>query len=139
MIFKKASIPRPSVGHRITEKSQVLPDQSLTLQEILTRFVRHEALPVGHDYAYGSENMDPESDSPLNVDLEKLKFADLTEKDDYKAETHRVKEAYEEAEKRKADKAAKVAADKKAAEDEARIQAEVEKRAKGSPSPEGRI
>lgn len=85
MFYKKAQNPGPSQGIRITEADQTVPDQSLSLAEILRRFTRHEVLPVGHKGQYGSEVlMDPENDSDLNVDVEKLRHADLTEKQDYR-------------------------------------------------------
>lgn len=139
MRYVKSSIPMPSLGIRITEPTQVVPDQSLSLKEILHRFVRQEALPVSHQGQYGSEIMDPEVDNPLNVDLEKLRYADLTEKDEYKEATKQVQREYDAQEKAKADKARKEAQEKAEKDFEARVSTEVAKRAKGEQNPKGSI
>lgn len=51
------------------EKVHTVPNQSMTLQEILKRFVRREQLPVMKDGVYETRF----------GDLEKLKNADITE------------------------------------------------------------
>lgn len=46
--------------------------------------MRAEALPVAHSGVYGSDgSIDPESDHELNIDVEKAKGWDLTEKAEY--------------------------------------------------------
>lgn len=60
---------RPIPGEDFTKTKMVtLPNQNLTLREIIKRFTRHEQLPVAHQGVY-IENMG---------DLEKLAKADLT-------------------------------------------------------------
>lgn len=133
MKFKGFSIPSPSVGIVISEPDQTVPSQALSLKEILHRFVRNEALPVAHQGKYGSDVIDPESDSELNVDLEKLKYADLTEKAEFVEKTKKVAKAFDQQEKAKAKKAAddKAAADK--VEYESRVEREVQRRLQDPP------
>lgn len=108
----------PHKGIKITEPDQVVPDQSLSLKEILTRFVRHEALPVGQRVAYGSEgSLDPESDSPLNIDQEKARYMDLTEKDEFKEMVSEATQLFEEKQKQHD---AQSAAEKQIAEEKER-------------------
>ncbi|MEM2002456.1 MAG: hypothetical protein QXT77_07425 [Candidatus Methanomethylicaceae archaeon] len=127
MIFRATSIPKPAAGFRITDKTQVVPDKSLTLVEILKRFTRGEALPLGHTVNYGG---DEDLDNPLNVDLEKVAFADLTEKDELKQQIEAVQAKHKEEEAVKAKKTAEAKAKAKAEAEEKRIQDEVEKRTK---------
>lgn len=135
MKFKGTAIPRPSEGLRITEPDQVVPDQSLSLREILMRFTRHEALPVGNKTQFGN-GQDPEGDSPLNIDLEKAAHWDLVERDEFNAKVADMKSQFEKQEQEKAKKAADEKAAKDAEAYEARVQAEVEKRGKGRKEPE---
>lgn len=100
----------------ITEEYQVVPDQSLSLQEILDRFVRNEELPVDMGGEYGDED----DDNPLNVDLEKLKDADLVDKAEYMEQLKEVKTAYDKQENQRiayeqaeAEKKAKLAEEKR--------------------------
>lgn len=138
MKFKGKAIPQPSEGLVITEVDQVVPDQSLSLKEILKRFVRHEALPIGNNASFGN-GQDPEGDSPLNIDLEKAAHWDLVERQEFKQKVEDMQRQYESQEKSKREKAhaEKVAKDK--AEIESRIQAEVEKRTKNRPADAGSI
>lgn len=94
-----------------------IPDQSLSLQDILERFTRNETLPVDMGGEFGDEDFD----NPLNVDLEKMGRADLTEKADYYNALEQLKKRYKAQEKAEADKAEAIA--KKAEED--RIRAEI--------------
>lgn len=138
MKFKGKAIPSPSEGLVITEVDQVVPDQGLSLKEILQRFVRHEALPVGNNASFGN-GQDPEGDSPLNIDLEKAAHWDLVERQEFGEKVAEMKRDYEAQEKAIADKkrAEKAAADKAA--EEARIESEVEKRTKKRPADAGSI
>lgn len=138
MKFKKTQIPAPSPGLVITEPDQVVPDQSLTLKEILQRFVRHEALPVGNNANFGN-GQDPEGDSPLNIDLEKAAHWDLTERDDFNATVAEMKNEFETQEKKKAAKAKAEAAEKRKADFQKSVEAEVEKRMKKGPADAGSI
>lgn len=112
----------------------VVPDQSLKLQDILARFVRREALPVGQVGRYGSEgSIDPESDSPLNIDQEKAKYWDLTEKDEFAREVMRVRAEHEtKVRKLEAEAKAKKEADEKAAFDK-KVRIAARKYAKENP------
>lgn len=123
------SIPVPSEGQDFSNAvDQLVPDQSMSLQEIIKRFTRGEALPVGMETNPGDEDLD----NPLNVDLEKLANADLVDKDEYKDKLKEVQRKYDAQEKAKAKK--KAEADKAAvkAADEERIRLAAEKLAKES-------
>lgn len=99
MQFKKSSIPAPSVGADYSEiESIVVPDQSMSLEEILTRFVRGEQLPVGMETQEGDD-----SDSPLNVDLEKLANSDLVDKEEFVGKLKALQAEYNKQEKEKAE------------------------------------
>lgn len=112
MKFISNTIPKPSLGVDYSgEVSQVVPDQSLSLEQILIRFTRGEPVPVGHETSEGIQD----------VDLEKLSKADLVDRFEYVEHLKSVRKQYEmqEAEKKKAEK---LEAEKKAkAEEEKRI------------------
>lgn len=115
----------------------VVPDQSLSLREILKRFTRHEALPIGSNTHYGSDgSIDPESDSEFNIDVEKARYWDLTEKDDFKAMVYAEKARHEKIEKAKADKVKAANAAKQKAEFDSAVQREAAKMA-GKTTPAG--
>lgn len=102
MKFKKSSIPVPSEGTDYSnEVDQVVPDQSMSLDEILTRFTRGEQLPVGMDVQEGDD-----SDNPLNVDLEKLANSDLVDKEEFIDKLKELQSQYNKQEKEKAEKEA---------------------------------
>lgn len=111
MKFKKLAVPAPSEGISFEGVvDQVVPDQTIKLKEILERFVRKEALPVGHRGTYGSDgSIDPESDSEFNVDVEKARHWDLTERAEF---ADKVSAARRESEKAEKDRLKKEAADK---------------------------
>ena len=114
MKFKEIAVPKPSAGTGGFGAKLVVPDQSLSLKEILARFVRKEVLPVAHTAHYGSEgSIDPESDHEFNIDLEKAKHWDLTEKAEFIGRVRDVHEAHSAA-VRKKDNADKAAAKEKA-------------------------
>lgn len=95
MKYKKTSIPNPSLGVDYSkEVDQVVPDQSMSLQEILARFTRGEPVPVGHETSEGIQE----------DDLEKLKHADLVDKAEYKEKLEEIKTKYEKQEAAKAKK-----------------------------------
>lgn len=131
MKFKSVAIPAPSKGEPGGRPSLVVPDQSMSLRDILTRFVRKESLPVAHAATYGSEgSIDPESDSEFNIDQEKAKSWDLTEKDEF-AEKVRAKHAEHHAAEQEKLKKAKADAEAKAkAEYDKRVRLEARKLAK---------
>lgn len=98
MFYKKSSIPEPSLGEDYSNEIDiVVPDQSLTLEEILTRFTRGETLPVGMDVNDGED-----SDNPLNIDLEKLANSDLVDKEEFIGKLRSLKNEYQEQERKKA-------------------------------------
>lgn len=98
MNFKKSSIPKPAQGTDYSNViDQVVPDQSMSLEEILTRFVRGESLPVGKEVNHGDE-----SDNPLNVDLEKLANSDLVDKEEFIDKLKDLQEKYNAQEAKKA-------------------------------------
>lgn len=107
MKFRGISLPAPFKGIPVTWKDQVVPDQSMSLKDILTRFVRREALPVSKDTYYGSQTgIDPDSESEFNVDQEKAQYWDFTEKADFKEKVDNAKrehEQYQSAKKKRAE------------------------------------
>lgn len=129
MIYRKSRIPLPSKGLVNTAKKIVVPDQSMSLQEILTRFTRGEPLAVAHPEAYGG-NEDLEDE--LNLDLEKVAKSDLTERDELAEKIRGIRDEHEKAEKTAKQKKAEAQAKAKAEADEKRILDEVEKRTKAT-------
>lgn len=80
MQFKGKAIPAISVGVDFTDEEDLLqPDQGLSLKDILERFTRGEALPVGKNGTFGSDD----EHEVFSVDLEKLMYADLVDKSAY--------------------------------------------------------
>lgn len=107
MKFNSISLPDPSKGMDYSKvKSQVVPNQSMSLAEILARFTRGEPLAVGQPVEYGQQE-DVVDYNPLHADLEKIAHADLTEKDEFRAELAKIAKEYErqQAEKEAAKKA----------------------------------
>lgn len=128
MRYKNAvAFPRPELPSKDWSQIERLtvPDQSLTLADIIDRFSRKEALPIGKQVSFNDEI---EVDSPFAVDLEKLAKADIIDKMEYVEQWKTVTTAYAEQDKKA--KAAKDAADKKATKiaDEQRIEKEVQAR-----------
>lgn len=84
--------------------SRVIPNQSMTLQEIIKRFVRKESLPIMKEGTYNED---------YEYDLEKLVHADITERHDVinhlKYLQQKAKQEYEKSERAKQ---AKIDADK---------------------------
>lgn len=77
MEFKSTSIPTPSEGVIFNEKDDmVIPDQGLSLKEILERFTRGETLELGKQTWY---EPDLDEDSESLIDYDKLRGLDLTE------------------------------------------------------------
>lgn len=102
----KTGLPKPSRGLQIKTKKLVVPDQSMSLQEILQRFTRNEALPIGHDTTF---------DEAGDEDISRLKHMDLVDKAEYVNKLHETKKRYEkqEAAKERA-KREKIAAEERA-------------------------
>lgn len=98
MKYKSIAAPKPSVGLDFSKvKELVLPDQSMSLQDILTRFTRGESLNLAHPVEYGS-------DASLfnDRDLEKLATSDLVDKEEYINHLKEIQSRYEKNEKKKA-------------------------------------
>lgn len=83
-------------------KRQTIPNQSLTIRQILQRYVRHEPLPLAHDGLYEDRF----------GDLEKISHADITEQMDRIAE---IKAMIKRVEKYQSDLEVKAKADALAA------------------------
>lgn len=94
MKFKSKSIPALWKGIVNQGKLLVVPNQSMSLQEILTRFTRGEVLTVGKEIAYH------ESDD----DLEKVSHLDLVDKEEYIDKLKQTQSEYKKQERKKADK-----------------------------------
>lgn len=73
-------------------KKMVVPDQSLSLQEILLRFTRNEQLPIGKDVQFH------ESDD----DLEKVSKMDLVDRAEYVDKLKETQKGFEKQERKKA-------------------------------------
>lgn len=102
MKFISKAIPEVSKGFATKGGKITVPDQSMSLQEILTRFTRKEKLPIGFDIQYHN----------VDYDLEKVARLDLTERDEFLEFQRSVKRRYEaqQAQKRAQQKAAEEAA-----------------------------
>lgn len=92
MKFKSISVGGNSQGMTITAKKQVVPNQSMSLQEILERFTRGEALAIGRGTPEYHESED---------DLEKLKNSDLVDRQEYLDKLKATQGNYAKQEKRK--------------------------------------
>lgn len=104
--FKSHAWPAPSKGVIYTDKPMVQPNQSMSLQEILERFTRNEALPIGREVNY-HESED---------DLEKVQHMDLVDREEF---VNGLKETRKRFDSQEA---------KKKADQEAAIKAELEKK-----------
>lgn len=111
MIYKSIASPKPSEGYKVQGAKLVQPDQSMSLKEIITRFTRGEAMPVSMEHQWNEQD-----DSELDVDLEKLKHADLVDKAEYSEKLKSVKKKWDIQEKQKSAAAKKAADDKLRAE-----------------------
>lgn len=115
MNYKSIAAPAPAVGQGGFGPKQVVPNMSLSLQEILERFTRNESLEIGKDPVFDEEGDD---------DLEKVKTMDLVDRAEYVEKLKKTRDDFEKQErkrKRELDKlaheeAVKAAADKLAAE-----------------------
>jgi len=70
---------RPRQGQDLSKEPIVtVPNQAMTLQQIIDRFIRKESLPVGQEGVYGSEL----GEAQAIGDLEKVGRQDFTVQDD---------------------------------------------------------
>lgn len=96
MEFKSVAIPKRWAGITITEKKLVVPNQAMSLHEILERFTRNEQLPIGKE-----TNYDDGED-----DLEKMVHLDLVDRAEYVEKLEETQKMYkrQEAQREKAAK-----------------------------------
>lgn len=92
MKYKSCSIPGRSKGLLIDEPSIVVPNQALTLRQILERFTRNQALPVGRTGSFD----DGEDD------LEKVGHMDPVDKAEFVEKLKKTQRDYDAQEKAKA-------------------------------------
>lgn len=119
MKYKSIANPKPTPGVVFKGEKLVVPNQAISLQEILERFTRNEALPIGKEPVF-HESED---------DLEKISKADLVDKAEFSQKLIDTQKKYEKQEK---------ARKKKIEEEErAKIAAELaaKEKAKGSEPP----
>lgn len=122
----KHAYPPPSEGIDYSkEVDQVVPDQSLSLEEILHRFTRGESLPVGMETQDGYED-----ENPLNIDLEKLANSDLVDKEEFIGKLKALQHEYNVQEKKKAEQTEQERQKEFAKKDAARIKRAAQKLAK---------
>lgn len=91
MKFKSIAVPVTYKGQTDFPKKIVVPDQSLSLEEILLRFSRNEALPIGQDAGY-HESED---------DLEKISKMDPVDKAAFVEKQKATQKMYEKQEKKR--------------------------------------
>ena len=89
---------------------------------------------MAHAATFGN-GQDPESDHPLNIDVEKAAHWDLVERQEFAEKVADMKSQFDKQEKQKAKKEAAEKAAKEKEQFEARVQSEVEKRAQGRKDP----
>lgn len=121
MKFRSKAVPVQSVGTKYSGKSLVVPNQAMSLQEIIKRFTRNEAVPVGRDAQYFEGD----------VDLDKIAHADLVDKAEFIEQQKATQKEYSKQE------AAKATAERKRLLKEARDKVEAEVRAEGARAPDG--
>lgn len=86
MEFRSKAVPSPSIGKDFTGvKDITVPNQSMSLREILERFSRQERLPIEKPVSY----FDSEHD------LEKIRHLDLVDRADFISRMKAVKAQYE--------------------------------------------
>lgn len=121
MKFKSNAFPKPCLGQKEFGPVLVVPNQAMSLEEILERFTRGEPVAVGRDISYH------ESDD----DLEKVSKMDLVDRDEYIEKLKQTQKDFDKQEKRKAakerEKLVKEAAEKLAAEKQKASQADPSK------------
>jgi len=104
MQFKSLACPPVSEGQKGGRKKQVVPNQAMSLEEILKRFVRNEALPIGREALY-HEGED---------DLSKLDDMDPVDKKEYADRQRQIQREFKEQERVKRENAkAKIEAEER--------------------------
>lgn len=125
MEFKSLALPPESEGLSFKGiPSMTVPDQAMSLEEILERFTRDESLAIGKSVAY-PEQEEVQDDS---LDLEKLQYYDPVDKQAVIDKQKAVQAKYRrQEEKRQAEEKARQEADMRAkieAETRAKVEAE---------------
>lgn len=118
MKYRAIACPARVVGQTNFGPKIVVPNQSMSLQEILERFTRGEPLEIGKPVQYHESN----------DDLEKVSKMDLVDKAEYVDKLKRTQKDYEKQERRREKavhdatvaEAAKKLADEKAAQEKAK-------------------
>lgn len=77
-------------------KKVTVPNQSMTLKEILKRFIRKESLPVNQEGIYEDRMGDLEKLDKMDI-VDKMEIVDEIKSDMEKVKTHRQKEAKKKA------------------------------------------
>lgn len=95
MKFKSIASPEPSKGVKYSGKKLCVPNQALSLKEILARFVRGEPLPIGREGMAYHESED---------DLEKMRHLDLVDRQEYIDKLKQTQKDFDHQEKAKAKK-----------------------------------
>lgn len=93
--FKSIAWPAPTAGIAGGRKKLTVPNQALSLEEILRRFTRGESLEIGKDGTFDDEGDD---------DLEKVAHMDLVDREEYVNKLKQTEKDYEKQEKGKAKK-----------------------------------
>lgn len=95
MKFRSNAIPNPSVGKSYEGEIELtVPDQTMSLREILERFTRNEPLPIGKEVSY-HESED---------DLEKIQHMDLVDRAEYVEKLKETQRKYDKQEKARKEK-----------------------------------
>lgn len=122
MKFKSYATPAVSVGVLTRAKKIVVPNQAMSIHEILERFTRNEQLPIGKDVQY-HESED---------DLEKISHMDLVDRAEYVEKLQETQKLYQ-AQEAKKEKAVK---DKIAADYREKVEDDLKKAAEKAPKAE---
>lgn len=88
MKYISKAIPGVALGIKTTGKSLVVPNQALSLQEILARFTRGEPLAIGREGQY-HESED---------DLEKISRMDPVDQEEFRQKWSETQQLYEQQE-----------------------------------------
>lgn len=122
MRYKSLACPGQSIGMVYNGIKIVVPNQSMSLKEILERFSRNEELPIGKDVSFDDGD----------DDLEKIAHADLVDRDEYVDQLKNTQQVYKRQEAQKE----KVAREKIAAEYRQKVEDELKKDAVKAPKTE---
>lgn len=129
--YKQSARPMADKGISFKGVPNILvPDQGMSLNDILKRFTRGEAVPVGQPVHY------EDAGDRFDIDVEKMQFADMTERAEFSKKLQEVRDEYDRQmkEKAKADKAKAEAEAKKDFEKRVRIAARKQAKQSSKPS-----